>query len=125
MDKKTNGKIFVVDDDEAILEAVGFCLGDEGYEVKAVKTAENIRASIVAFGPQLILLDLYLAGHSGKDIAYTLKNDSKTAHIPIIMFSAHPTGAEEAKTLGIAGYLAKPFTTEDLFATVKTHLLPS
>lgn len=120
---KSAGKIFVIDDDESILEALAYCLEDEGYTVMAVRKAENIVKTIREFGPNLVLLDLFLSGQDGKQIAALLKKDRDTQQIPIIMFSAHPSGAQEARSLGIAGYIAKPFDTAELFSLIKTHMV--
>lgn len=123
-DREKKGNIFVIDDDEAILEALTFCLGDEGYEVKTVRKAENLISTVLQFGADLILLDLFLSGQDGKEIAKELKGEQRTSHIPIIMFSAHPSAHQEAKTLGVAGFLAKPFDTSELFAVIEKHMLP-
>jgi len=120
---KSTGKIFIVDDDESIVEALVYCLEDEGYTVKAVRKTENIVKTISEFAPSLVLLDLFLSGQDGKQIAAMLKKDRSTQNIPIVMFSAHPSGEQEARGLGIAGYLAKPFDTADLFKVINTHML--
>ncbi|MBI2442309.1 MAG: response regulator [Candidatus Levybacteria bacterium] len=121
---KNSGKIFVIDDDESIVEALTYCLQDQGYIVKAVRKAENIVATVCGFAPNIVLLDLFLSGQDGKQIATELKHDKRTENIPIVMFSAHPSGQQEATNLGIAGYLAKPFDTEELLQIIRTHMLP-
>lgn len=124
MTDKLAKRIFVIDDDESIVEALVYCLEDEGYSVKAVRKAENIVKTISEFAPNLVLLDLFLSGQDGKQIATLLKKDRSTQNIPIVMFSAHPSGEQEARGLGIAGYIAKPFDTAELFRVIKTHILP-
>jgi two-component system alkaline phosphatase synthesis response regulator PhoP len=115
-------KVFVIDDDEAIVEALTLCLSDGGYVVEAMQKPIHIVDRIAVFTPDVILLDLFLAGEDGRHIAKALKQDERTAAIPVIMFSAHPAGRAEAEELGVAGFLAKPFALDELFRVLRTHV---
>ncbi len=115
-------KVFVIDDDEAIVEALTLCLSDGGYAVEAMHKPVNIVDRIAGYSPDIILLDLFLAGEDGRHIAKALKHDVRTAAIPVIMFSAHPAGKAEAAELGVAGFLAKPFALDELFRVIRTHV---
>src|SRR5574339_150831 len=100
-------KVFVVDDERSILEALEFMLLEEGYEVKtASKGAELFRLN--GDLPDVILLDVLLSGEDGRDIAKKLKHQDKTKNIPIIMISAHPGAAETVRSCGADDFLPKP-----------------
>jgi len=78
-------KIIVVDDEENIRELVRYNLAREGYRVSTVGSGEEALKQARAQVPDLIILDLMLPGIDGLDVCRELKNDPKTAHIPIVM----------------------------------------
>lgn len=115
-------RILVVDDDPDIVLVLTSILEDAGYRVLAAD-ATNYQAPLLdREPPDLILLDMLLSGHDGRDIARMLKGQQTTNHIPIIMLSAHPTAQREASAAGADGFMAKPFEMDDLLATVAAAL---
>ncbi|MEI6218244.1 MAG: response regulator transcription factor [bacterium] len=120
----TKKSIFVVEDEEDILELLKFHLTHEGYAVTAVTSGEAAVKGISRKPPDLILLDLMLPGLDGLEVCRTLKKDTKTAGIPIVMVTAKGeesdvvTGLE----LGADDYIAKPFSMKVLVARVRTVL---
>lgn len=117
-----NKKILVVDDDLAILEVIKIILEDKGYHVLAHANAALVHKTIEETMPDLILLDIWMSGFDGRDIAKTLKSQHHTKHIPIIVISAHNETEKMAKEAGADDFLAKPFDIEDLLAKVKQYL---
>jgi two-component system alkaline phosphatase synthesis response regulator PhoP len=114
-------KILVVDDDKAILEAVAFILGQEGYEVSALSNGLNIEEYIYKHKPDALLLDLWLPGMDGNIITQRLKKDPRTKYLPIILFSASIDVTHIAKKAGANAHLTKPFDIKDLISIIKTH----
>ena len=87
MKPKNGHKILVVDDEEDLLEILGFNLRTEGYEVETATSAEKaLEMELTDF--DLILLDVMMGGMSGFQMAYKLKEDPKTEKIPIIFLTA-------------------------------------
>ena len=84
----TKRNIFVVEDEEDILELLRFHLGHEGYTVTTATSGEEAVKGISRKLPDLILLDLMLPGLDGLEVCRTLKKDAKTAGIPIVMATA-------------------------------------
>ena len=77
------------------------------------------RDAIKQYEPQLILLDVFLAGIDGLQICQTLKSSPLTKHIPILLFSAFPKIAETAiHDYGADDFIAKPFEVSDLIKKV-------
>ena len=74
--------------------------------------------------PDLILLDLMLPGIDGLEVCKTLKSDSKTKHIPIIMLTAKTQEADKivGLELGADDYVTKPFSPRELIARIKAVL---
>ena len=118
------GNIFVVDDEEDILELIRINLDREGYKVICIEAGEECVKKAREKLPDLIVLDLMLPGIDGLDVCKILKNDSKTRHIPIIMLTAKGeesdivTGLE----LGADDYMTKPFSPKVLTARIKAVL---
>ncbi len=115
-------KILVVDDEPDILEFLQEILEDEGFAVTTTdkgEYAENLHNGGL---PQLILLDMLLSGKDGREIARHLKKHDETKHIPVIMFSAHPSAEEAARLAGADDFLAKPFEIDELLAKIAQYL---
>ncbi len=115
-------KILVAEDDKAILEVVKIILQDGGYEVIAIEHGEQVIKTVHKEQPHVVLLDIWMAGHDGGEIAKKLKNDEKTRHTPVIMISANNETEKIAKEVGANGFIQKPFNIDDLLSTVQKHL---
>jgi two-component system alkaline phosphatase synthesis response regulator PhoP len=117
-------KIIVVDDEENIRELVRYNLAREGYRVTTVGSGEEALQHVRTNVPDLIILDLMLPGIDGLDVCRELKNDSKTAHIPIVMLTVK--GEESDIVIGLElgadDYITKPFSPKILLARLKAVL---
>lgn len=120
----TPASILVVDDDPDILDALRLLLEDEGYRVQTTEKGEYAESLRDGNGdlPDLIILDVLLSGRDGRVICRTLKSQDETAHIPIVMISAHPSAADSAVEVGADAFVAKPFSIDDLLATIAALL---
>src|SRR5579872_5967224 len=101
-------KILVVDDEPDILEFLEAILEDEGYAVATTDKGEYVEELHNGGLPQLILLDMLLSGKDGRSIVKQLKSQEETKHIPVIMFSAHPSAEAAALAAGADDFLPKP-----------------
>ena len=100
-------KILVVDDESDILEFLQVILEEEGYLVATTDKGEYVEKLRNGSFPDLILLDVLLSGKDGRDIVKQLKRQKETKHIPVIMFSAHPSAEEAVRACGADDFLAK------------------
>jgi len=118
------GNILVVEDDEDILELVKYNLSREGYQVTTAAAGEEALKSARARQCDLILLDLLLPGIDGLELCRIMKNDSKIAHVPIIMVTAKGEEADivAGLELGADDYISKPFSPRVLLARVRAVL---
>jgi DNA-binding response OmpR family regulator len=120
--QKQAKRILVVDDEADILTFLRVILEDEGYEVVTSDKGEYLE-QIHRYGlPHLILVDVLLSGKDGREIVRHLKSQKETKHIPIIMFSAHPSAEETARQAGADDFLAKPFEIDVLLAKIVRFL---
>ena len=117
-----NHKILVVDDDRDILTVLQILLTQNNYTVESIFRWELINKSIETFLPDLILLDISLAGADGRTICKTLKAQSGTKHIPIILFSANTNVEKSFRDYSANDFIAKPFEINNLINKVLMHL---
>lgn len=113
-------KIFVVDDEKSILDALEFMLTEEGYLVKTSARGSDL-LKLNSDLPDVIILDVLLSGEDGREIARKLKLDYHTRDIPIVMISAHPNARESVKACGADEFISKPFDIDGLLSTVEKH----
>ncbi len=114
-------KILVVDDDSAILEAVQISLELDNYIVFTAVDGKSAIEAALQKHPDMIILDVLLSGDDGRDVAQTLKNDTATAAIPIVMVSAHPNVKQTVLDAGADDFLSKPFDIHDLLEKVSNY----
>ena len=117
-------KIFVVDDEEDILDLVDYILLKEGFTVQRFLTGEELMDAVGSQQPDLLLLDLMLPGIDGLEVCRRLKSNEKLREIPILMLTAKGeesdivTGLE----LGADDYITKPFSSKVLVARIRAIL---
>jgi len=119
-----NEKILIVEDEEDILELVGYNLRLERYRVSCAVSGEEALSKTRDESPDLILLDLMLPGLDGLDVCKELKKSPSTNHIPIVMVTAKSDDADivSGLELGADDYIIKPFSPRVLLARVRAVL---
>ena len=80
-------KVFLIDDDEDLVNIFSATLNKEGFETSYSLTGEDGLARVKTENPDLILLDQVLPDMSGNDILKSLKADETTKAIPVILLS--------------------------------------
>jgi CheY-like chemotaxis protein len=118
MAQEKQNTILVIDDDPDIILFLQFLLEDAGYTVVTATTGTILGQLQEETLPDLILLDLLLSGEDGCILTQQLKGQAMTAHIPVILYSAHPGAEREAKVAGADAFLAKPFGIDDILAII-------
>ena len=120
----SKGLIYVVDDEEDILNLVDYNLAKEGYQVERFLSGEEVLDRIEEQVPDILLLDLMLPGVDGLDVAKKLKKDQRFATIPLIMLTAKGEEADIVTGLEIGAddYIPKPFSPKVMLARVKAVL---
>ena len=116
-----NERILVVDDAEAILDAVTDALAAEGFEVRGIADGTQALALARSEPFDLVILDLILPGLSGTEICRRLRVESP---VPIIMLTARDSEADRVLGLEIGAddYITKPFSEVELLSRVHAIL---
>ena len=113
-------KILVVDDEHMTSEMLSTFLRLLGHEAIEAYNGKQALEKLAYTEPTAILLDIMLPDVNGIDLCRQLRADPATAHLPIIIISAHaPPMIQQAEEAGANGYLAKPISLQSL----KTALL--
>ena len=113
--------VLIVDDDAEVRAFLRRILTAEGYEVAQAADAESALRELKAAVPDLVLLDVMLAGEDGRDVLPRLHD---VAPVPVILLTA--LGHESDKILGLKlgadDYVTKPFSPGELVARIQSVL---
>jgi two-component system phosphate regulon response regulator PhoB len=118
------GRILVIDDEKDLIELVRYNLEKEGFVVRSAQDGESGLEAARKESPDIILVDLMLPGIDGLDVCRSLRSDSRTARIPLIMLTAKSAEADRilGLELGADDYVTKPFSPRELIARIKAVL---
>lgn len=99
-------KVLFVDDDPSLSELYREFLTMSGYNTLALRDSTQVVQKTEEFMPDVIVQDILMPKKDGLSVLKDLKNNPKTKHIPVIMFSA--MAANDYKTKSLA-FGAKDF----------------
>jgi PAS domain S-box-containing protein len=116
--------ILLVDDNPTNLQLLFGTLKGLGHKLLVAKSGEDALKVAQWAHPDLILLDILMAGIDGFETCAKLKEDPQTEEIAVIFLSALDDTEDKIKglSLGAVDYIAKPFQAEEVIARVETHL---
>jgi len=114
----------IIEDEKDIVRMLDYNLKKEGFRVFAANNGEDGLDKARKEHPDLILLDLMLPEMGGLEVCKAVKNDTKTAAIPIIILTARAQEADKivGLELGADDYVTKPFSPRELIARIKAVL---
>ncbi|MEX0991369.1 MAG: response regulator transcription factor [Actinomycetota bacterium] len=117
----SNQTILVVDDEEAIAEAVRARLLSEGYEVVVAGDGPAAIERAREHRPDLVVLDLMLPGMDGLEVCKAIQRND---WVPVLMLTAKTEEADKVAgfAVGADDYLTKPFSLRELAVRVKAIL---
>ena len=100
-------KIFIVEDDENIVELLSDELRQWGYETKSVRDFNDVANEIGRYNPNLVLMDITLPYYNG---FYWTQKIRQNSNVPIIFISSHNNQVDmvSAMQFGADDYITKP-----------------
>lgn len=118
-------RILLCDDEIHILRAVEFKLNKAGYEVEIASDGEEAWKAIQKHQPDLLITDCQMPRMTGLELVRRMRNDPKTADIPVLMLTSK--GFELSpevlyKELGVIRVISKPFSPRELLQDVNAVL---
>ncbi|MBT3700919.1 MAG: response regulator [Alphaproteobacteria bacterium] len=96
----------------------------DGVSLRSATDAEQGLRIAVDEQPDLIIMDISLPGMDGFEALAWLKDNSKTAHLPVIALSANalPMQVARGNAAGFAAYLTKPIDILEVTSRLKVFL---
>ena len=114
--------VLIVDDDEAVREALSSLLRSVGLQVVSFSSASDLLRYTLPDTPTCLVLDVRLPGRSGFDLQNQLATDNIA--VPIIFITGHgdiPMTVMAMKA-GAVDFLAKPFREQEMLDAISTAL---
>lgn len=116
--------ILLVEDNPVNRRLAEFLLRSQGYHVRAATNALEAFEMVEKERPDLIVMDIQLPGMDGLEAARKLKEQPRTAEIPVVAVTSYAMKGDREKALaaGCVGYVTKPIDKNTFIQEVATHL---
>jgi DNA-binding NtrC family response regulator len=123
MNVRSNGKVFLVDDDDQIVLMLARTLRKDGYEVETEsRNFDRIVDRIKAWGADVVLLDIKLGERSGLDVLEELMNRKSSAEVIMLTSDDNVETGVRCMKLGASDYLTKPFNIDEVTIVI-SHII--
>ncbi|WP_417914796.1 histidine kinase dimerization/phospho-acceptor domain-containing protein [Candidatus Electronema sp. JM] len=120
-EKKSDPVLLVIDDMPEMSNLIKIYFANSSVRVLEASGPEDGFALAVAEQPDLILMDLDLAGADGRDLASRIRQEERTAHLPIVAMTGFMLDKEGLQPL-FDDFLPKPFHLQELQILVARHI---
>jgi pilus assembly protein CpaE len=113
-------RIFVIDDDEQLLDMVGLMLERGGHHTTLLTSAIEGWEQITSDKPDLLVLDVMMPDMSGHDLTRQIRANKELEDLPILILTARSQEIDRTTALKIGAddYLSKPVTARELIERV-------
>ena len=107
-------RILLVDDDRDIVKSTAQLLQAFGYEVTVCVDADRVIETMHSQRPDVVLHDVRMPGLDLRAQVREIRDDPRTAQVPIVLFTAVLSAKELAVEVGADDAIEKPFESETL-----------
>jgi two-component system, cell cycle response regulator DivK len=116
-------RVLIVEDNEKNMKLVRDVLQATGYSTLEATTGEEAVELALLQAPALVLMDVQLPGIDGVEALEQLRQDQRTASIPVLALTAQAMSGDRDRFLdaGFDGYLSKPVDVAELIEAVREH----
>jgi DNA-binding response OmpR family regulator len=117
-------RILLVEDEEELIRIVETFFRDEGFEVRTAMSGEDAVSLLHNYTPHIIISDVKMGNMDGFEFLEWVRNNPATKTTPLIFVTIMDDrqSVTRAQSLGVNGYMTKPFDVEDLLDKVKEIL---
>ena len=114
-------KVLIVDDSQSEIRLMQSLLEESGYWAVGLNDPTKIEETIEKERPNIILLDVVMPTRNGFQVCRELKNHDSYSTIPVILVTSKSTPSDRfwGQQQGANGYVAKPFTPEELLKELR------
>jgi CheY-like chemotaxis protein len=106
-------KVMLLEDDRDMVTLLRTFLELAGYKVTALKLGQPILPLLEQENPDVVLLDVFLAGQNGLQILESIRSHPKLSATKVVMVSGMDVSTE-CKKKGADAFLLKPYMPDDL-----------
>ncbi len=116
-------RVLIAEDNEKNMKLFRDVLQVRGYETLEATTGEQAIELATQHTPDLVLMDIQLAGMDGLEALRRLREDERTAAIPVIALTAQAMAGDHERFLqaGFDGYVSKPVNVVEFIGTVRDY----
>jgi two-component system cell cycle response regulator DivK len=116
-------RVLIAEDNEKNMKLFRDVLQVSGYQTLEATTAEQAIELATRHIPDLVLMDIQLAGMDGLEALRRLRKDERTAAIPVVALTAQAMAGDRERFLaaGFSGYVSKPVNVVEFIGTVKHY----
>ncbi len=116
-------RVLVTDDEIEMRKLLTDHCREKGYEVLEAADGEEALARVPEYRPDIVLLDLMMAGIGGMETLQRIRTISPGSRVIIVTAVNEIESAQEALQFGAADYVTKPFSFRELDAALEYHTL--
>lgn len=110
--------VFIVDDDEAVLDSLKILLELEGFDVEGFSSGEEFVRSYRAGANNVLLLDLHMPGMSGEEVLRRLSTMRAAVDVIVVTAGDDPVARDNALRAGARTVMYKPVDHSALLAEI-------
>ena len=113
--------VLYVEDNEYNRKIVRQLLVRTTYQLREALDGETGVAMALEDPPDLVLMDVQLPKLSGLEATRAIRNDPRTAHVPVIIVTSFALSGDGPKAMeaGASAYLAKPYSPRELMTLIR------
>ena len=113
-------RVLIVDDDVDLLEMVCLMAAIHGLNPICVSSGSEALETLKKEKFSLLLMDVFLGDHDGRDIARELKGSNDYRDIPILLYSAGQIDSSSIRDSKAEAFIQKPFDMKDLISKMRS-----
>jgi class 3 adenylate cyclase/CheY-like chemotaxis protein len=118
---ETQERILVVDDVPANVRLLEAILVPSGFAVSSASSGPEALELVAAELPDLVLLDVQMAGMNGYEVCRRIRENEATALLPVVMVTSHDSEARiDGIRAGADDFVTKPFDQQELLLRVRS-----
>ena len=117
-------RILIVEDSAMNMKLARDVLEAKSHQVISAENGEDGVAMALENLPELILMDIQMPGIDGVQAFQQIRSNEKTAHIPVVAFTASVTATDRSrvKDVGFNAFISKPIDLKPFISTIETML---
>lgn len=117
-------RVLIVDDSTSLAALYAATLEQAGLSVRVVNNPLEVMQPLLEFAPDLILIDMYMPGCSGMELAQVIRQMDAYVGIPIVFLSAETNLEKQLTAVGLGGddFLTKPIEPQHLISAVNSRI---